>query len=350
MSNDVIDMSAFKGARPSAAFAAVRAERESLADGIGSSYPVIAYKGKNWTLRHRGERYLITRPDDGTPANHIDVVILRQARTKSKSYYSKQDGPYDDATSSGARPLCASLDGIVPDSDVTQKQAEACAICPRNEWKTNAKGKKERDCTDYKRLAVLFMPADTKRIMGQELLEPAFLRIPPASLTALAALGEVIETQGYHYSEFVTRISFDNTPYPKFIFRPLKQLTEEEAAVVLEQRNDPVAQRITGENAMAQLARPAQLAHTPAAVQIAKPAGPTPEELAAKAKAEKAAALKAQLAALEADDIVDVPPSNKVEAKVEAKPTLVIDNDTGETTESTAQLDAQIAALMASDD
>lgn len=351
MANDVIDLSAFKNAKPNAAFAALRAQRESLADGIGSSYPVVGYKGKNWSLRHRGERYAFTRPDDGTPANHIDVIILRGAPNKSKSYYSKEDGPYDDATSSGKRPICASLNGVVPDADVAQKQSDVCALCPRNEWKTNNKGKKERDCTDYKRLAVLFRPAEIQRTIGQELTEPAFLRIPPASLSDLAKYGEIMEGQGFFYSELITRISFDNTAYPKFIFKPIAQVSVEEAPWVISMRDDPITLRITGEEITAQLGARTVTA-APAAPKIAAPVGPTPAEIAAKAKAEKAAALKAQLAALEAEGDEEVetveitPPPKKAASKKEAKPAPVIDNDTDESENSTAEIDARIAGLL----
>ena len=80
-------------AKPAAAFAAAlnSADPESLADGIGSSYGIIGYKGKVWSLRYRGEKHTFTRPDDNSPIGHIDVIILRQARVKSKSYYGKYD-------------------------------------------------------------------------------------------------------------------------------------------------------------------------------------------------------------------------------------------------------------------
>lgn len=245
MSNDIVIP--FAGRKMAGAFAALvqGPEPESLADGIGSSYSVIGYKGKTWSLRHRGDRHTFTRPDDGSPASYIDVIILRQARAKSKSYYEA----YVEGEE-GKRPICASLDGVVPDRDVTTKQAEACAVCPRNEWKTSPDGRKTRECSDYKRLAVLILPSQTKALLGSPLLEPAFLRVPPASLNNLSSFGDTMAGQGYHYSSFVTRIIFDvDAATPKFIFRPLQELTDKEAPTILKMREDIQAKRITGEDA-----------------------------------------------------------------------------------------------------
>src|ERR1035437_2796736 len=155
------DMTAFTNARPAAAFASLGGEQtESLADGIGSSYGVVGYKGKVWSLRYHGAKHIFTRADDGSPMSYLDVIILRQGHTKSKSFYKSKDegGGYDVDASEGKRPICASLDGITPDDDVLEKQSEHCATCKRNEWKTSPDGRKGRECTDYKRLAVLLLP------------------------------------------------------------------------------------------------------------------------------------------------------------------------------------------------
>lgn len=230
--------------RPAQAFAVLNPQDDNLAAGIGQSYPVIGYKGKVWSIRHRGERHTFVRPDDGSPSNYIDVIVLGQAKQKSKSYYKQ----YDQNQSDGARPICASIDGVVPDPDVTTKQSDTCALCPRNVWKTDpATGRKGRECTDYKRLAVLILPSQTKAILGEALLEPCFLRVPPASLNSLAIMGDTMANQGFHFSTYITRISFDpDEAHPKMVFRPLQGLTDKEAPVILGLRSDPNVGRITG--------------------------------------------------------------------------------------------------------
>lgn len=256
MSNQVAGAGAsppdfFKNSKPSQAFA-VLDPQESLAEGIGASYAVVGYKGKIWSLRLRGENHLMLRPDDGTPIGYIDVIILRSAKNKAKSYY--PDG-FEDGSGAGKRPLCASIDSVRPDLDVQVKQAELCALCPRNEWKTDTNGRKGRDCADSKRLAVLLVPHQTARVLGQPLMEPAFLRVPPASLNALALFGENMAQQGWPFSSFVTRIQFDPAKaHPEFTFKALQALTDDEAKVILSMREEQVAKRITGEDEIARRA------------------------------------------------------------------------------------------------
>lgn len=293
--------------------------QESLADGIGASYGVVHYKGKVWSLTYRGEKKAFVRPDDGTPASYIDVIILRQAKNKSKSYYPK----WDNNQSEGERPICAALDGITPDDDVQQKQAESCAICPRNVWKTDANGKKGRECTDYKRLAVLLMPAQTKVMLGTGLMEPVFLRIPPASLNDLANFGDRMNACGWHYSSYITRISFDPTQsYPKLVFEFQKGLTDAEAPVVLPLREDPNALRITGEDKVSAIPGAARIAAPLQQTQLQAPAAQAPVQV--------------ETGLL---DVASAP--TPAAAPLTASPA-----DVGEVLQSDAELDAQIKSLL----
>jgi len=236
---------------PSGAFKAYSNQHQhsALGEGIGGSYGVIGYKGKTWSLRHQGQKYVFVRPDDGTQAGHLDVIILRSPPNKSKSFY---DG-YDEGTD-GKRPLCASLDGVIPDSDVVQRQAEACTLCPRNAWKTDANGRKSKDCTDYKRIAVLLCPdSRTNPVLQAALLEPVFLRIPAASLQNLANFGDEMERAGFPPYAYITRVTFDPmAAHPKMVFRFRQALTDNEAPVVLPLINDDVSLRITGEDKVGQ--------------------------------------------------------------------------------------------------
>lgn len=255
MGQELVIPDSFKTMQPADAFKALNPADDNLSEGIGQSYGIIGYKGKVWSLRLRGQRHNIVRPDDGTPSSFLDVIILGQAKQKSKSYYKAYD-PND----SGDRPICSSIDGVVPDPDVTQKQCDNCALCPRNEWKTNAQtGKKGRECTDYKRLAVLILPTQTKPILGGvPLMEPVFLRVPPASLNSLAIMGDTMAGQGFHFSTYITRIEFDpNEAHPKMVFRPLQGLSNNEAPVILKLRADPTVNRIvTGDVVIPAVALP----------------------------------------------------------------------------------------------
>lgn len=245
-STALMNVDAFSDQLPDAAFAALNPEAESLADGIGQSYGIIGYKGKVWTLRYRGETHTFTRPDDGSPSAFLDCIVLRSAPYRSKSFY--KDG-YQEGIS-GLRPTCASLDGVTPDSDTVERQADACALCPRNEFKQAANGRKGKDCSDYKRLAILVLPSQSSPLFGgTALMEPVFLRVPAASLNDLAMLGEGMSKKGFHYATYITRIGFDvEKPHPQMTFRAVQKLSAQEAPLVIEMRDDPQAYRITGEN------------------------------------------------------------------------------------------------------
>lgn len=250
-STAIVVPSSFKGAAKE--FLAAEGADQSLAEGIGSSYGIVHYRGKVWSLQYRGEKYTFVRPDDGSPINYLDVIILRASGVKSKSFYPRVEGQsgFDANGSEGKRPTCASLDGVTPDSEITKPEASQCVLCPRNEWKTDANGKKSRECQDYKRTAVLIVPTQTERVMGQKLMEPVFLRIPPASLNGLAMLGETMQKQGYPFFAYVTRIKFDpDKPHPEFIFSPIQELGSAESAVILPLRDSDMAKRITGEDVM----------------------------------------------------------------------------------------------------
>src|SRR5262245_20849498 len=214
------------------AFASLNPAEDKLSDGIGAGFPVVHIKGKIWSPQYRNERKTVVRPDDGTASSFLDVIILGQARNRSKVYY---PGTYEEGTSDGQRPTCTSLDGIVPDTDVLAKQSETCALCPRNEFKTFANGRRGRECSDNKRLAVLVRPTQTAPLFGGPVLEPMLLRVPPDSLQNLASTGDAMVAKGYHYSTYLTRLSFDpQKAHPCILFTPVQPLNEAEAAAVME--------------------------------------------------------------------------------------------------------------------
>ena len=383
MGQELMNMTAFQGG-PSAAFKAeLDPNSESLSDGIGGSYGIIGYKGKVWSLRFRGEKHTFVK-DDGYPLEYLDVIILQQAQVKSKSYFPNWEEGSD------APPLCTSIDGVVPDVGVPQKQADACALCPRNVWKNSPDGKKIRECQDYKRIAVLLMPAQTKKLLGEALLEPVFLRIPGASLQGLALMGDETARQGYHFSSYITRVDFDPAQsYPKMRFKAIQPLTDTEAPVVLPLRKDPIALRIIGAGEhRPQLAAPAPatapappsrvetglVSNAPptqqAPAQPVKPPPATPQQLQPAQQAPQfTTAAPAQEVIPPAQPKASSPPTQGTD------PTLLVDtglggatpttstaappqaaqamipaqtSDTGTATDADAALDARIAALMPS--
>lgn len=382
-STSLMNVDAFNNQLPDAAFASLNPESESLADGIGQSYGIIGYKGKVWTLRYRGENYTFTRPDDGSPSAFLDCIVLRSASYRSKSFY--KDG-YQEGVS-GLRPTCASLNGVTPDADAPEPQASACSLCPRNEFKQHANGRKGKDCSDYKRLAVLILPSQSAPLFGgSALMEPVFLRVPAASLNDLATLGEAMSKKGFHYATYITRIGFDvEKPHPQMTFRAVQKLSAQEAPLVIEMREDPQAYRITGENevgkaptALASAATSNGPAAQPNSQTItAAPSGITRQQTnalpqtgatsntaapASGGENDEIAKLKAQLAAAEAKNKAAAAAHNEpanepintgfggVAGLGTSQPTIDVsadnDADTGPADESDVDLDARVAGLL----
>lgn len=378
MSTDLMNISAFKGQAPAEAFKVLDPQAESLADGIGSSYGIVGYKGKVWSLRLRGETHIFTRPDDGSPAAYLDVIILRQLPNKSKSYYpvnTYQDGQI------GTRPVCSALDGLVPDADIVTPQSASCALCPKNVFKVSPDGRKTRECSDYKRLAVLILPTQTRALLGAALMEPVFLRVPAASLNDLAMLGEGMTAQGFHFSSYITRIGFNpDKPHPQMTFRALQGLTNREAPLVLPLRDDPLASRITGETEIgkpraivtatiaqppattAPTAAPAPVtnvvhmnpphqnhpAAAPAPVQqaAAQPSGPVDTGFGADEPGTVTATVNPQTPMAEPTTDAGLFGTDGTAPSIQAAPTVNTASDTGAPEEADADLDARVAALL----
>lgn len=373
MSTDNMNIDAFRGQAPAGAFAVLDPNSESLADGIGSSYGIIGYKGKVWSLRHRGVTHQFTRADDGSPSAFLDVIVLRSAPYKSKSHY--PPGSFVDGAM-GTRPLCAALNGETPDVDILTPQSSTCALCPKNIFKTSPDGRKSKDCSDYKRLSVLILPSQTKPLFGAPLMEPVFLRVPAASLNDLALLGEGMTARGFHYSTYITRIGFNpEKPHPQMTFRALQKLEDREAAMVLPMREDAISIRITGEK---DTVRPATTpavdpivahaallakAQAEAAMKAAAEAAAAREAAAKAAKeaAEKAAQLAAAERAVVDTGFGDVSPPTTAPGVVDtgfgtvthSEPIQVMNGaqvatvaDTGAPVEGDPDLDARVAALF----
>lgn len=228
------DLVAFKGQQVASAFQGVIDPSESLSDGIGGGFGVIGYKGKDWTLQYRGKSYAI-------PDKHLDVIMIRQAKHREKTYFPKyEEGSHD-------RPACASINGITPDEGVPDPQDTSCALCKHNKVKQNAQGFRTKACKDYKRIAVLLLPDASAAWLGEPLVQPVLLRVPPASLTALGNYGDYLNKCGNPYIGVITRITFEPKAYPQMLFYGKALLSNDEAPVVLSFRDDPLTLRILGE-------------------------------------------------------------------------------------------------------
>lgn len=215
---------------------------DDLSSGVQSSFGMIGYKGKVWSVRFRGDEQLLLRDDGDGPRNSVEVVILKAATVVSKIWY--EEGYVEGST---APPDCFSNNGVRPEAASAKPQNELCATCPRNQWgsRITPAGKQGKDCADSKRLAVVPLEDLNNEIFGG----PMLLRVPAASLQDMAIYGNKMQQWGYPYFAVGTRIAFDvNESYPKFQFNAIRPLDDDEADVVLSWQDSHIVSRILSEN------------------------------------------------------------------------------------------------------
>lgn len=228
-----------------------------LAGGITGGYGLIGFRGKVWSIRHKGVEQQLMRDDGDGPRGSIDVVILKANPHLSKNWY--ENGFVE---GSNAPPDCSSADGVYPDQGVPKKQSNVCLTCPKNAWGSATGGSgKGKACGDHRRMAVVPVADIKNELFGGPLL----LRCPAASLQDLAAFSQKLAQLGYPYYAVAVKIGFDPAEsFPKFTFSAIRPLTDAEADMVIEhQRGDAVGRVIAD-------------AVDPAAAAAAQIAAPTP--------------------------------------------------------------------------
>jgi hypothetical protein len=343
MSNEIVIPAGF-GPLSTLAAGGARANQDELGAGIRTGFAVMGYRGKVWATKHQGTETPLMREDGDGARGSIEVVIVKAASPIAKIYYA---GGYVEGSS--AAPDCWSTNGLTPDAGATNRQAPACAACPKNAWgsRITESGKQGKACSDSKRLAIVPLGDIDNEVMGG----PMLLRVPADSLKDVQAYGQKLGAAGYPYYAVGTRISFDPTAaHPKFVLSPLRPLNDAEMAKINALRDDPRIAHILNESAEhgapAPVAAPAiQFEMATPEVTADKPAPvaePKPEPKKAEPKKKSAAQLKAEAAAAAAAAALAA-----AEAEAEAEEEEA-DSETGEIpmAATPADFDAMLDSLL----
>jgi len=139
---------------------------------------------------------------------------------------------YEDAYNEGDAnaPVCASVNGHVPDPGVPKPQSKTCGGCKHSRW---IDGQKPA-CQSHKRTAVLLLPTmKTSPPLPEKILEPIFLKIPPGSFPPFAAYSANLRRKGIPYPSCVTRLTFAPDKLFQIKFDIVQMLTDAEAGHVL---------------------------------------------------------------------------------------------------------------------
>lgn len=226
-----------------------RAVSKEFAAGVTAGFPIISYRGKVWRVRKSGDEvaYVDRR---GNPIPNIEVILVRSNPNPSKTYYK---GKY--AEGDNSPPDCWSSDGLKPDAGVREKQHNVCATCPRNAWgsRTTEAGKKGRECSDVRRMAVVFHSELVKKGADAHVF---LLRVPPASLNPLKDYVEKsLAPANVAPYAVVTEVGFDvQAGHPKLTFRVAEDseenamfLSEDEYEIIKTLRDSDDVHRMLSE-------------------------------------------------------------------------------------------------------
>jgi hypothetical protein len=212
--------------------------------GITSGFGVLSIRGKVWRQKYQGEERIVLEPDGRTPRFKLEIVMVKASDVITKTWYEK-------GYVEGARdaPDCFSLNGVTPELTSPKLQNKFCKTCKWNQWgSSRAAGGtgKGKDCSDTKRLAVVFADNIRNELMGG----PMLLRVPPASLQEVDVYARGLTAMGIPLESVVTEIDFDPTAqYPKLRLRAKEALSEEQYAEVEEVMKLPIVDRILNSQA-----------------------------------------------------------------------------------------------------
>lgn len=189
------------------------AENEDLKSGLFVGMPQpprLSIRGKIFRIAKDGnEEPLMKKGDDGElePVSSLNVVILKANKGLYKLYYSKA---FEQDQEEAVAPDCYSFDGITPSPMAQHKQCETCAACPRNVWgsRITEAGKKTRECSDNKLLAVMATGGVQSKLDAENKFGQVFqLKVTPSALNRSKEDRQADPQSPYSWVEFVNMIN-----------------------------------------------------------------------------------------------------------------------------------------------
>lgn len=206
------------------------------------SIPSMSIAGKKFSMKISGETKVLTKVDTDTGEKvnlqFVNVVVVAMNPNRSRTFFAKAY-----VSGENQAPACYSSDGKTPDKDVKNPQAATCASCPKS-----VKGSKISDngvetyaCSSVKRLAIW----PEAMLRKPELDIPVMQMVLPMTSIwdkenkqndaemwfAWDNYVDDLRTRGVkHTGEVITRIKFDNSEYPKLLFKAVRWLDDAEHA------------------------------------------------------------------------------------------------------------------------
>lgn len=211
---------------------------DDLGAGIGSSFPVLSYRGSRWRIR-QGLKEELLLDENGKMVEEISVCLVKVPANKSKRYwiggFKNDRRPPDCSSNDSIRPLPTIIPPVQP-KDWPVAQPTLCSQCYYDQFGTSIRqdgsAGKGKACGDYKRLAVKLyypaMPPGFEDFEGQVIL----MQVPPDSLQAIKRYGDDLARERLAAAATVTYVGMvtneKNVNYPKLTFRKGPKLEDDE--------------------------------------------------------------------------------------------------------------------------
>lgn len=143
------------------------------------------------------------------------------------------EGGKKEGAQTGQMPDCYSRDLVVPDPESAKPQAATCAECKFNEFGSDRKGGRGKDCKEARRLFVM--------VEGK--LDPHVLTVPATSLKALKKYFTFIAERGLKRPQCVltkfgltTAANKEGTEYSELVLTYAKTLTDQVVFMALQSK------------------------------------------------------------------------------------------------------------------
>jgi hypothetical protein len=175
---------------------------------FGAARPahISLYNSRFTLVNHAGMKRVIDKTS-------INIIVVGLAGSKTRFLYPGAFDP-DEVTP----PVCFSLNGKVPENNVTQKQAAQCGVCPHNFFGSATQGK-GKNCREYIPLAVI-LPEET----GDEIF---LLNVPPGSHRIFTAYMHELKINNVDLCTVVTNMAFSTENQGELILKKMALLPSE---------------------------------------------------------------------------------------------------------------------------
>lgn len=209
--------------------------------------PALSFRGKAWRIVLDDQETLVTNRD-GEPSTVVSLIILDQIKKNSRVFY---EGQY--VAGENKAPRCSSMDGVRPDSSISEPIAATCAACPNavKGSKITPAGKPTTLCGTTRRIAVI--PASKLDFAA------LLLRLPQTSIWDKNTEQEEWKTWTQYMDmlrasgvtntvQVVTKVKFDHrVEYPKLLFKADRWTTPEELQTLAQRwKSDEVKNLLLG--------------------------------------------------------------------------------------------------------